>query len=271
MHLRQNQIEQYHRDGLLAVDSLFSQDEAAALREAFDRDSDEPGPHRITEEGGLDVRAIYASHLRQPEFAALVRSPRILGPARQLLADDLYVYQFKINAKPAFGGERWAWHQDYVAWKILDNLPAPRQVNVGFFLDDVTEYNGPVIFVPGSHRDGLVQDRRRNGRARSEQHLDPDDIALRPEQMSPLVDRHGMVSPKGCAGSVVFFSPEIVHGSAPNMSPFPRKLLIITFNDVSNLPSWNGEPRPEYVVGRDTTPLKVLDTPLTRVSVRTPA
>ena len=55
----------------------------------------------------------------------MVRDARILGPVKQLLVDQVYVYQFKINAKPAFGGESWVWHQDYIAWKICDNLPAP--------------------------------------------------------------------------------------------------------------------------------------------------
>jgi ectoine hydroxylase len=46
------------------------------------------------------------------------------------------------------------------------------------------------------------------------------------------------------------------------MSPFPRKLLIVTYNDTANLPRPKGEPRPEYVVGRDYTPLDFLDLPL---------
>lgn len=70
-----------------------------------------------------------------------------------------------------------------------------------------------------------------------------------------------MVSPKGPAGSIVFFSPEVVHGSAPNMSPFQRRLLLATYNDVTNLPSWaDGQSRPEYVVCRDTEPLRPLGT-----------
>jgi ectoine hydroxylase len=40
------------------------------------------------------------------------------------------------------------------------------------------------------------------------------------------------------------------------MSPFPRRLLIATYNQSTNLPSWTGEPRPEYVVCRDSEPLK---------------
>jgi ectoine hydroxylase len=265
MQLTQAQIREYQETGCLAIPALFSPDEVAVLCEAFDQDSTGPGPHRIMEDGGDRVRALYASHQRRPEFATLVRSPRILGPVHQLLTPDVYVYQFKINAKSAFGGDKWSWHQDYMAWQIADNLPAPRLVNVGFFLDEVNEFNGPVMFVPGSHRAGLVRDSG-SAHARSGQHLDPDDIALKPEQMADLVDRNGIISAKGPAGSVVFFHPEIVHGSAANMSPYPRRLLIVTYNDVTNPPEPVGEARPEYVVGRETTPLQVVDEPLARLA-----
>lgn len=259
MLLSEEQEREYRDRGFVVVDSLFTPDEVESLRESFRRDGEIPGEHRIVEDDGRAVRAVYASHRRQPEFAALVRHPAVLGPVRRLLGAEVYIYQFKINAKPAMGGGGWAWHQDFAAWRIADNLPAPRLVNVGVFLDDVTEFNGPVIFVPGSHRAGLVRSGRTQSDARSAQHLDPDDIALKPADMVALAAEHGMDSPKGAAGSVIFFDPEIVHGSAPNMSPFDRRLLILTYNDVTNEPRPLGEPRPDYVVCRDTTPLRVLD------------
>ncbi|MBY8883728.1 phytanoyl-CoA dioxygenase family protein [Streptomyces sp. PTM05] len=259
--LTQRQIDEYHENGFLMLDSLLDSTEVELLRDAFRRDCEVPGPHLVAEQDGSRVRAVYASHHRQREFAALIRDSRVLTPVRQLLTDDVYVYQFKINAKPAFGGEKWAWHQDFLAWRIADGLPAPRQVNIGVYLDAVTEFNGPVIFLPGSHRGGLVREDRAAG-ARSEQHLDPDDISLTADQLASYADRFGMVSPKGPAGSVVLFSPEIVHGSAPNMSPFPRRLLIATYNDCANLPQGPREPRPEYVVCRDSEPLAPLEGPL---------
>ncbi|MEV6880964.1 phytanoyl-CoA dioxygenase family protein [Streptomyces sp. NPDC051135] len=266
MRLTQQQAAEYHERGFLMLESLLDAQEVESLRAAFERDAKVPGPQVVTEDGGTEVRAVYSSHQRQPEYAGLVRDARILAPVRQLLCDDVYVYQFKINAKPAFGGDKWAWHQDFLAWRIADGLPAPRQVNIGVFLDDVTEFNGPVIFLPGSHRRGLVH-RGRSDSARSEQHLDPDDISLSPAQLAEHVDRHGMTSPKGPAGSVVLFSPEIVHGSSPNMSPFARRLLIATYNDTENLPRPAGEPRPDYVVCRDTAPLRPLAQPFSQAPV----
>jgi ectoine hydroxylase len=251
-------ITTYRRDGLLVLPDLFSLAEVAALRAAFERDALVPGDQRIAEPHGTKVRAVYASHVRQPEYAALSRSPRVLLAAQQLLAPEIYLYQLKINAKPAFGGDGWAWHQDYIAWKIADNIPGPHLLNVAVFLDDVNEFNGPIVFVPGSHTEGLRRSDR-NEHGRSGQHFDPDDIALSPAEMSSLVERHGMIGPTGNAGTAVFFHPEIAHGSATNISPSPRRMAILTYNQVDNVPRPVGEPRPEYLVCRDTRPLEVLD------------
>lgn len=250
--LTPDDIATYEKDGVLVLPGRFSSEEVETMREAFERDARVPGDHRIMEPDSEAVRAVYASHLRQPEYTALAHDPRLLRPAQQLLARDLYLYQFKINAKLGFSGDGWAWHQDYIAWKIADDLPAPRLINFTVFLDPVNEFNGPIVFVPGSHRDGLLRDDRGAGR-RSEQHLDPDDIALSPEHMCALVERYGMYSPKGEAGTVVIFHPEIVHGSAANLSPYARRLVIATYNEVHNTP--RGRPRPEYLVCRDTRPL----------------
>ncbi|WP_329180011.1 MULTISPECIES: phytanoyl-CoA dioxygenase family protein [unclassified Streptomyces] len=254
--LNESEIAQFKRDGVLVRPNLFAPDEVAALLAAFDRDAGTSGDHRIVEPASQEVRALYASHRRQPEYASLARSPRLVGPARQLLGPEVYLYQFKINAKPAHGGDGWAWHQDYVAWRIADRLRSPSLVNAVLFLDDITETNGPIAFVAGSHADGLIRDRR-SDRQRSSQHLDPDDIALSPQDLESLLDRHELVTPTCAAGTVVLFHPEIVHGSSPNLSPFARRVAIATYNDVHNLPRPAGEPRPEYLVCRDTRPLPI--------------
>ncbi|MBC3840508.1 4'-phosphopantetheinyl transferase superfamily protein [Streptacidiphilus sp. 4-A2] len=256
MLLTRNQLESYRRDGFLLMESLLEPAEVDALRSAFVRDCEVPGPQRIAEDGGAAVRAVYASHQRQPEFADLIRDPRLLRPVEQLLGADSYVYQFKINAKPAFGGEKWSWHQDFTAWQIADNLPAPLQVNIGIFLDDVTEFNGPVIYLPDRTARRLLNDRRAE-RAKSEQHLDPDDIALTPEQLPVMSPARGMVSPKGPAGSVVFFSSEL-HGSAPNMSPMARRCSSPPTTTSPTCPVGRGA-APRLCGVRDTEPLSPLD------------
>ncbi|MGW3207773.1 phytanoyl-CoA dioxygenase family protein [Streptomyces sp. NPDC001135] len=265
MKLSEEMLAQYHRDGFVLVPEVFSQAELASIKSALAEDVTVKGPHLITEDDGETMRAVYASHTRHPLFRDLVSSERLLGPAMQLVDQDLYVHQFKVNTKRPFGGESWAWHQDYPVWRDADRMPQPRAVNAAVFLDDVTEFNGPVVFLRGSHRLGSEASRRQQGHEAAE-HIDPHDYMLSAEDLSRLVGVHEMTSPKGPAGTVVFFSTEIVHGSAPNISPFPRDLLITTYNASSNAPRPLGEPRPEYLVGRDTTPLVPQARPLETVA-----
>ena len=70
----------------------------------------------------------------------------------QIFGEPVYMHQFKINGKMAFDGDVWQWHQDYGTWKNDDQMPEPRATNVAIFLDEVNEFNGPLMFIPGSHQ-----------------------------------------------------------------------------------------------------------------------
>jgi ectoine hydroxylase len=168
----------------------------------------------------------------------------------------VYVHQFKINAKAACGGEVWAWHQDYVFWLKEDGMPAPRVTNVMVFLDEVNEFNGPLLLIPGSHREGVVDDEGRPAAASGEPAWMANvgaelKYSLKRERVAALARRSGIVAPKGKAGSVLFFDANVFHGSAPNMSPFGRAIVISTYNSVENRPMPRAEPRPEFLAGRD--------------------
>ncbi|MEU2042294.1 phytanoyl-CoA dioxygenase family protein [Nocardia niwae] len=256
MQLNASQIDAYHENGYLILPSVFDEAEINSLLDAMNRDSKGSGPHRIIDDDSQEFAALYASQQRMPEFSDLVRSARMLCVAQALLNDDVYLYQLKINVKSRFGRSRVSWHQDYVAWKIADGLPDAKLVNVALLLDDSTEFNGPLLFVPGSHTVGVLRGDRDDA-ASGERHLDPDDIALQFEHIGELISQRGMTSAQAPAGSLVLFSPQLVHSSAPNMSATPRRLLIATYNSCSNLPRTK-TPRPNYLVNDDPTPLRPL-------------
>lgn len=48
------------------------------------------------------------------------------------------------------------WHQDFIFWLKEDKILHPDLTTVALFLDDVTEANGPIGFLPGSHQIGVV-------------------------------------------------------------------------------------------------------------------
>ncbi|MGY4257833.1 ectoine hydroxylase [Bradyrhizobium sp. USDA 4516] len=259
MQLVRKQIEAYHRDGFLEVLDMFSTDEVETLRAAYARDCQNEGPYVIRESDGSRIRAIYASNLRQPEFDILIKSGRFLGCAKQLVDYDLYLYQFKINSKSPLGGESWVWHYDFSVWHAVDQLPKPNQVNIALCLDDLTEFNGPLIFISGSHL-AFGSSIDVDG-SKESAHVDPLAYAPATGEMQRLLNDHKMVSPKCPAGSVIFFNSKVIHGSSINMSPFPRRLLIVTYNDVDNVPK-RDKPRSEYIIRPATPPLAVDDRPL---------
>jgi len=62
-----------------------------------------------------------------------------------------------------------------------------------------------------------------------------------------LIERYGVVSCKGRSGSVLFFHPNVVHGSGNNMSPFNRTLILVTYNSTTNVPHFPEKRRPEFL------------------------
>ena len=163
MLLTADQLATFNNDGVIALPNLFSQDEVDAITARLPRLFAERCPENFRERSSDVVRTAMGLHLRDELFARLVRDPRFVEPAQQILGDDdLYVMQVKVNAKEAFTGEQWQWHYDFATHHREDGVPEPLALNMHIFLDEVTEFNGPLIFIPQSHRDGPPADRARH-------------------------------------------------------------------------------------------------------------
>lgn len=261
MKLTPDDLRRYEGEGFLFLSSLFSPAEVAVLKAQLQGELHQGSDRKVTEKDDKVVRSVYGSHQTNEVFRCLTQHPRILEPARQILGGDVYVYQFKINAKVAFAGDVWEWHQDYVFWLEEDGLPEPRLINVVVFLDEVNEFNGPMIVIPGSQREGVIA-AKPLADVPTEYMDKPAWItdltaklkfSVGSKTVERLVQQHGMTAPKGPAGSVLFFHPNLVHGSVQNISPFGRAVAIVTYSHVGNLPTKLA--RPEFLVSRDYQPI----------------
>jgi ectoine hydroxylase len=72
-----------------------------------------------------------------------------------------------------------------------------------------------------------------------------------------LVQRGGIVAPTGSPGGLLMFHGNLVHGSAGNITPYPRKIVYLTLNAVSN--RIRTPTRPEWIAHRDFTPIEATD------------
>ena len=156
MRLSDEQLAQYHEDGVLVLPGLFSAAEVEALRRPLARLFAEDVPQNFREKDSGEVRTAMGLHLRDPLYAKLVRHPRLVEPARQIAGEEVYVQQVKVNVKAAFEGEQWQWHYDFATHHAEDGVPEPRALNLHVFLDEVSQFNGPLYFIPGSHLAGAV-------------------------------------------------------------------------------------------------------------------
>src|SRR5690606_18660409 len=120
------------------------------------------------------------------------------------------------------------------------------------------EFNGPLMVVPGSHRSfiscvGPTPDENYKVSLVMQEAGTPD-----LESLKTVVDKGGIVAPKGPAGGIVFFDCNIMHASTENLSPFPRSNGFFVYNSVENTlekPFSAEKPRPEFAGSHDYTPV----------------
>ena len=257
-------IEQYRRDGyLLLPPEHLGGDVLDTVAQLMPRLLADDSDRRILERDNATVRSVYGLHQTYPEFAEITRLPGLLGACRQLLDDEVYVHQSKVNFKQPFSGDQWEWHQDFIYWLQNDGIERPNLVNASVFLDEVTEHNGPLTFIPGSHTRGVLSgtelDRMPSGYEDAPNWVATltaeEKFHVSHEILADLASRNGLVSPKGPAGSVLFFHPDILHTSAANASPFRRAMLIFVYNSVGNAPRPTANPRPAFLSEPDVRPL----------------
>ena len=250
MKLTGDQLARFHEQGFLVLPGLFSPVEAQVLRGALPALFAESTEANIREKASGEVRTAMGLHLRSPIFARLCRHPRFVEPALQIAGDRLYVQQSKVNAKVAFSGEVWQWHYDFATHHHEDGVPEPLALNLHVFLDDVNEHNGPLVFIPGSHK---------RGPARTALDTATTSYALwtvDEETVADLVGEGGLVSALGPAGTGLIFGDCLVHGSPVNMSPWNRRIFSLILNPMSNAQTTFA--RPDYKHHRDFTPVTPL-------------
>ncbi len=271
MYLTEEQLKTYKDSGLVLLPEYFSETEVEMMRTQLPALFTENTTRRVLEEEGNTVRSVHGSHTTNEVFRCLSRHPRLVEPAMQLVGSKVYIYQFKINAKAAFSGDLWEWHQDYIFWRKEDGMPTARVVNALVCLDDMNEFNGALFVIPGSQKEGMIDVAARNFIDISKQAKFNGDrptwisnfaaklkYSLNRDVITDLVSKYGIVAIKASAGSVLFFDGNIVHASPNNISPFTRSIAIVTYNSIENIPSPVKDPRPEFLVSCNYQPVEPL-------------
>ena len=251
MQLTEEQLKQFDTEGWVLLPDLFSRDEVDVLQGELPKIFALRRDEVWREKDGEAVRTAFAAHTYNEAFNYLGRHPRLIGPVMQLLGGPVYIHQYKINGKAAFNGDVWQWHQDYGTWARDDLMPEPRAMNIALFLDEVSEFNGPLYIIPRSHKQGVIE--AGHDTLTTSYPL----WTLDRDTVSHLAREGGMVSAKGEPGSVLMFHSNIVHASAPNISPWDRVIVYLSLCHVDN--HIQRFKRPEWIAHRDFAAIEPLD------------
>lgn len=140
--------------------------------------------------------------------------PGLVNIARQLIGDDIILWGTTLFGKPANNGKETPWHQDgdYYPIRPLEVL------TVWIPLDDVTPENGPMKFIPGSHRAHRIF---------HHSWVEGDDKTINMVTDSEFFDESTAEPLLLKAGQVSFHDVYMIHGSDANHTDQRRAAFIV--------------------------------------------
>lgn len=227
--LTEEQKAFYAENGYLKVENVVTQEELARLQEIThgfieaSREVRESNEVYDLDEGHSAetprLTRIKLPHKQHPYYDQILKRSGVTQVLRDLLGDNATLLTAKLNTKAPGGGAAVEWHQDWAFYPHTnDDLLA-----FGLMLEDVTEENGPLQVIPGSHR-GPVLSHHMNGVFCGA--VDPDDPEFQAEKIVTLT---------GKAGDMTVHHARTLHGSAPNVSDRARLIL---FYEIARADAW---------------------------------
>lgn len=258
--LTQEQIEFYRANGYLAVEKVFNPAEVEELRRVTDEFVDQSRQVDQSDavfdlEPGHTAAAPQLRRLKSPvqlheAYNRALHHDGLLDIVEQLVGSGVRYNGDKLNMKSGGFGSPVEWHQDWAFYPHTnDDLLA-----VGVCIDDMTVENGCLMVIPGSHK-GKIYDHHLDGHfcgAVTEADFDDGD-AVRIEVP---------------AGGISIHHVRALHGSLPNTTPDPRRLLLLQYCAVDAYPlvgkgvgSWDdfGE---TFLRGEPTANIRASDAPI---------
>jgi ectoine hydroxylase-related dioxygenase (phytanoyl-CoA dioxygenase family) len=225
--LTQQQLHEFERDGFILIRNAFEPkeiDQVVSWVNEVQAFPETPGKQMMYFEKSLlaggkrilqRMENVYEYH---EGLKGLFDSEQVKGVVSDLFREPTVLFKDKINFKLP-GGGGFDWHQDQQAgWWVYAQI----FITALICIDRVTPDNGPLEISAGHHKRGLIG-----------KEWEP----LNDDNMKAMKFESIMLEP----GDMVFFDSFAPHGSGPNMTDQPRRVLYITYNKLSE-----GDHRKQY-------------------------
>lgn len=222
--LADEQVEFFHEYGYLANIKLLEEWQVDRLNEELAEIADPDHPahdlfyefhsNESTDPNAVLFHALGAWRITE-SFHDIVWNPAFTMAASQLLNNKaVRFWHDQLFCKPAHHGGVVAWHQDYSYWTRTTPM---QHLTCWVGLDDATQENGCLYYVPKSHRWGL---------------LDKPELAGNMEGLMDYLNEDQKTEFKPIPielkkGHATFHHPLMVHGSYENKSSRSRRAFVL--------------------------------------------
>ncbi len=213
------QASEYEQNGCIRIRGFLDAETLSTTRRELARYVRDvvpslPAGDRTFEADGTTVRNLWRMEQHDPYFDALARRPEILSMVRALVRGEPVLMAVETFNKPARVGSGVPPHQDNA---YFCQSP-PDVLTIWIAMDAATEANGPIFYLRGSHRGGILP-HRPSGVAGNSMGL-----AKMPPHEEADVFR-GTLEP----GDALVHHCQTIHWSAPNKTDHPRCGLLMVF------------------------------------------
>lgn len=257
-----NAISSTRKVGYGFIKSCFGEDEVNLIKNRIFHYLCKYDYGVVYESDGLTIRGIHGLHEKDVFFDRLIKDPRLLNLAEVFLGTKCYLHQFKINFKKPFKGKPWPWHQDFPFWEKGDGILTSNLINIGVMIDDTSLIHGPLCMIPKSHLLGNLSKESNNEKSWKKDVSTNLTYQIENSCIEYLTINDNVEFITGKAGDVFLFDPLVIHASGTNLSANERRILILTYNSIENLPVKLAHKRPSFLTSNNYKPLLAVDIPL---------
>jgi ectoine hydroxylase-related dioxygenase (phytanoyl-CoA dioxygenase family) len=215
----------FHEDGYFIVRSLFDAEEMDLLRAGVASDSHmAEAAYEVKDKDGGTAKIAIWQGTGDDLYGLVARSERMVTTAERLLGGEVYHWHSKMTIKVPLTGGAWEWHQDYGYWYEYGCL-YPLLASCMIAVDRATRENGCLQVLKGSHQLGRID----HGKAGSQAGADLERVEI-------ALKAHELVHCELEIGDAIFFHCNLLHASAQNKSPHPRRAFLCCYNARRNSP-----------------------------------
>ena len=217
--LNLKQIDFYNLNGYLSIDNVYSDSQIKLLSDITNEFVEKS--RLITEENDMfsfesdhsannpRLTRIKSPHKLHTIYEQAMRDEKMLDIIEHFIGKNIRFQGAKLNMKMPRGGRQVEWHTDWGHHPHTND----DMLAVGIALDDITEENGCLMVIPGSHKWDAISHHEDGFFVGA---VDPSNSHYNLDLAEPIIAK---------AGSISIHHVRCLHGSRKNNSEKSRRVL----------------------------------------------